>query len=207
MSAVYLDIMKDRLYCSAPSEPLRKTAQTTIYLILHSLTRLLAPLLTFTSDEVWQYIPGEKEESVHLAKFPSFNEEFNNTQLAEKWDILLKTRDRILKYLEESRAKKEIGNSLEASINLVVPRKLNDLFQAYRDQLADLYIVSSINIESKEKSGDFSLENLVEDIEVTISRVEGKKCERCWKYFSEESDSRHPGICNRCLNAIKLMAS
>jgi isoleucyl-tRNA synthetase len=203
LSAVYLDILKDRLYCSSASEPLRKTAQSAIYIILKSILGLLAPVLSFTAEEAWQLVPGKKPESVHLCSFPSINEEFDNQQVAEKWDILLKTREQVLKLLEEARVKKEIGNSLEAAVDLKVPPKLYAFLQEYSGDLSDIFIVSRVRLEKKESSGDFSLENLIEDIGITISKAEGAKCQRCWKYFTSKKASQNPEICNRCAEALQ----
>jgi isoleucyl-tRNA synthetase len=203
MSAVYLDILKDRLYCSAPLAPIRKTAQTALYWILGSLVELLAPVLSFTSEEAWQHIPERKKESVHLATFPSDNSEFDNRDIAKKWDLLLKTRNRVLKHLEDARIKKEIGNSLEAAVRLEAPQKLYDFLQLYRQELADIYIVSQVKLEVKASKDDFPLENLIEDIEITVSRAKGKKCQRCWKNYVVKEVTREPNICDRCATVLK----
>jgi isoleucyl-tRNA synthetase len=203
MSAVYLDILKDRLYCSAPADPVRRTAQTTIYNVLDSLVKLIAPILSFTAEEAWLFILGRKEKSVHLSSFPSFKQEYDDKELAEKWDIILKTRDCVLKQLEISREKKQIGNSLEASVILKVPEKLYDFLQAYQQELPDIFIVSRVQIEAKQPSGDFSLENLIENVEITVGRAEGKKCQRCWKYFIIQDSEQGSDTCNRCAKALK----
>lgn len=203
MSAVYLDILKDRLYCSAPADPVRRTAQTTIYNILNSLVKLIAPILSFTAEEAWLFILGRKEKSVHLSSFPSFKQEYDDKQLAEKWGIILKTRGCVLKQLEISREKKQIGNSLEACVILKVPQKLYDFLDTYQQELPDIFIVSGVQLEAKQPAGDFSLETLIEDVEITVGKAEGKKCQRCWKYFTVKDDSRNPEICGRCARALK----
>ena len=204
MSAVYLDILKDRLYCSAASDSLRKTAQSTISYILTSLLKLLAPILTFTSEEAWQLMPGHKDQSIHLESFPTFDDELDNKKLADRWAVLLKTRDMVLKFLEDARENKQIGNSLEAAVRLVVPQKLYDFMLPYSEHLADLYIVSNVQLDTKDQSNDSSLENLIEDVEITISRVEGEKCQRCWKYYAAKDSPINGDICDRCAKALKM---
>ena len=202
MSAVYLDILKDRLYCSAPREPLRKAAQTTIYIILKNLVKLMAPVLSFTADEVWQHLPGEKEENVHVARFPADTEIFNNREVSEKWTIILKTRDTVLKHLEDARAKKEIGNSLEACVRLGVPESLYKFLEPYRTDLSDIFIVSQVQLESIAQKGDFSLENQIEDADITILTAQGSKCQRCWKYFVPDVSGAEEATCIRCGKAL-----
>ncbi len=202
MSAVYLDILKDRLYCSAPAEPLRRTAQTTLYIILRDMVKLLAPVLSFTAEEVWSFIPGEKEESVHLSILPAVNKEFENEEVAQRWDVVLKVRDAVLKNLEEARVSKVIGNSLEASVALEASQKLYDLMQQYKEDLADIFIVSHAVLVLKEGAADMSIEDGAENIAVSVARAEGKKCERCWKYFTEAQESNQ-AVCSRCGEALK----
>jgi isoleucyl-tRNA synthetase len=202
MSAVYLDILKDRLYCSSPSEALRRTAQTTLYIILRDIVKLLAPVLSFTAEEVWSFIPGEKEESVHLALLPAVNQEFENKEVADRWEVVLKVRDSVLKILEEARVDKVIGNSLEASVKLEAPQKLYDFLSKYRERLADIFIVSHVELILNETMTDLSLEESADNISVSVSRAEGGKCERCWKYFTETQGSNQ-SVCGRCGEALK----
>ncbi len=210
MSAVYLDILKDRLYCSAPFAPLRRAAQTTLYIILESLLKLCAPILSFTADEAWKHLPQQngRVESVHLAGFPETREEYNNATVAETWDILLQVRDRVLKSLEEARAAKLIGNALEACVSLWVPQKLGNFLKNYEQELPDLFIVSQVILELKQGSGDVSLENLIADMEVRISEAAGKKCERCWKYSPlVGADKAQPTACERCAAVLNSLGS
>ncbi|MCX5894382.1 MAG: class I tRNA ligase family protein, partial [Proteobacteria bacterium] len=208
MSAVYLDILKDRLYCSAASEPQRRAAQTAIFIILESLLRLCAPILSFTTDEAWKYLPAHpgREESVHLASFPELPEEFNNPGLAERWGMLLLVRERVLKTLEESRAAKLIGNALEARVCLSAPRTLHAFLQTYEQELPDLFIVSQVALEMKEGGDEFSLENLIADMDIRITEASGEKCERCWKYSSRVgADDKHPASCERCAAVLSAL--
>ena len=202
MSAVYLDILKDRLYCSAPDEPLRRTAQTSLYIILRDIIKLLAPVLSFTAEEVWSFVPGEKEESVHLSVFPAANKEFENKEVADRWDVVLKVRDSVLKILEEARVSKVIGNSLEASVKLEAPQRLYDFLSKYKERLADIFIVSQVELNLNETMADLSPEESAENVSVSVTRAEGGKCERCWKYFTVTQGSNQ-SVCGRCGEALK----
>jgi isoleucyl-tRNA synthetase len=202
MSSVYLDILKDRLYCSSPDEPLRRTAQTSLYIILRDIVKLLAPVLSFTAEEVWSFVPGEKEESVHLSVFPTANKEFENKEVADRWDVVLKVRDSVLKILEEARVDKVIGNSLEASVKLEAPQKLYDFLSEYKKRLADIFIVSYVELILNETMEDLSPEESADNISVSVTRAEGGKCERCWKYFTVTEDSNQ-SVCGRCGEALK----
>ncbi len=201
MSAVYLDILKDRLYCSAAADPSRRAAQTVLNIVLDSLLRLCAPILTFTADEAWKYLPQKAgmEESVHLSSFPVLPQEYTNPMIAERWGILLQVRDRVLKSLEEARAAKQIGNALEACVALTAPEKLYCLLTDYAQELADLFIVSHVTLEKKEGAADASFEDLVADCAVEIAAAAGEKCGRCWKYSVRAGESAaHSGTCERC---------
>jgi isoleucyl-tRNA synthetase len=202
MSARYLDILKDRLYCSAPDEPLRKAAQTSLYIILRDIIKLLAPVLSFTAEEVWSFVPGEKEESVHLSVFPMANKEFENKEVADRWDVVFKVRDSVLKILEEARVDKVIGNSLEASVKLEAPQKLYAFLSEYKERLADIFIVSHVELILNETMADLSLEDSADNISVSVTRAEGEKCERCWKYFTVTQGSNQD-VCGRCGEALK----
>ncbi|MCP4716225.1 MAG: class I tRNA ligase family protein, partial [Deltaproteobacteria bacterium] len=201
MSAVYLDILKDRLYCSAANEPLRKTAQSTIYIIVKSLLELLAPVLSFTADEAWQFLPGQKPESIHLASLPAENAAFDNQELAQKWAILLSVREKVLKQLEEARANKEIGNALEAAVTITAAPDLLKFLGKYAGQLADIFIVSDVSFAEKEGRPDTPLSEEAEAVDVTVAQAGGAKCQRCWKYFQPAADGQE--TCIRCSTAIK----
>jgi len=201
MSAVYLDILKDRLYCSAAADPSRRAAQTVLNIVLQSLLRLCAPILTFTADEAWKYLPQKAglQESVHLSLFPVLPPEYTNPEIAERWGILLQVRDRVLKSLEEARAAKQIGNALEACVALAAPEKLYSLLMDYQQELADLFIVSQVTLEKKDGGADAPFEDLVADSAVEIAVAAGEKCGRCWKYSVRVGESAaYPATCERC---------
>ena len=146
-------------------------------------------------------MPGEKSESVHLALFPSFEQEYDNKELAEKWDTILKTRDRVLKCLEDARTSKMIGNSLEASVKLSAAEKLCEFLNACGGLLPDIYIVSEVSVQIKEGCTGSCLEDFVEGMEIEVSKAKGEKCERCWKYFVSQDASVK--VCQRCQAALK----
>ena len=197
MSAVYLDILKDRLYCSAADAPARRAAQTTLHEILHDLLRLLAPVLSFTADEAWQYLPGISVESVHLASMPQPDPAREDQELCARWEILLGVRAQVLKHLELARTAKTIGNALDAHVTVTVPAQIAPALEQYRDQLADIFIVSQAALVSgpaaaADTSDRFAL------VDVQVVPAAGVKCARCWKYFEPDA---HAAICPRCAEA------
>ncbi len=197
MSALYFDILKDRLYTFSSNSRGRRSAQTALYEILIALTKLMAPILSFTSEEVWQHIPikGEvdKEESVHLTLLPELREEFLNESLNERWERIWEIRSLVTKALEEARKEKKIGLSLDAKVHLNVPEKVYEFLKPYEKDLKSIFIVSQVILEKGNN-----------EIKVEVSRAEGKKCERCWNYDkSVGSFEEHPTICKRCLEVIR----
>ncbi|MBM4311577.1 MAG: class I tRNA ligase family protein, partial [Deltaproteobacteria bacterium] len=189
MSAVYLDILKDRLYCSAAGDATRRKAQSALHEILHALLRLLAPILAFTTEEAWQFLPGDKEESVHLARFPEPDARYDNAELDARWEKLLQVREQVLKQLELARERKEIGNSLEAHVTITAGGEVFELLSSCAAALADMLIVSGVDLAQADGDATFS---------AVIKRAEGAKCQRCWKYHSND----HPELCTRCAQAV-----
>ena len=206
MSAIYLDILKDKLYCSTPQALSRKASQTAFYHILTALVRLMAPILPFTADELWKYLPfvAEGEESVHLAPFPELDQQFSNSNLHEKWQRLFQVRTMVLKVLEEQRAAKVIGNSLEAEVTLEPSDPLFSLLEKDKELLEDLFIVSKVTAVKQTSDSDLTLDAALGSLTVAVTKTTAPKCERCWK-FSESvgNDEGHPTICKRCAQAIK----
>jgi len=199
MSAVYLDILKDRLYCSALRSPERRGAQSTLWLILKGLLELIAPILTFTADEAWKFLPGEKSESVHLSCFPEEHAAYEDLALADRWEQLLAVRDRVLKQLEIERVGKVIGNSLEAAVCIKAPEKLYALLAQYRDMLADIFIVSRVHLEHGVADTGKSFEQQIESACIEVLRADGSKCQRCWKYYTPGDED----ICSRCSTVLQ----
>jgi isoleucyl-tRNA synthetase len=202
LSAFYLNVLKDRLYTSAPRSRPRRSAQTALYEILHALLRLMAPVLSFTADEVWGYLrrrPGDPA-SVHLAEFPPVREELVDEALAQRWEQLLAVREVALKRLEEARQAKLIGNSLEAVAEVRAAPPLLDLLDRHRDDLAAIFIVSDVTVA---RAGDGDLEGEGAEADVKVRRAPGRKCERCWYHLETVGqDRKHPAVCHRCVAAL-----
>jgi len=201
MSAFYLDVLKDRLYTS-PTESLeRRSAQTAMYRILDALTRMMAPVLSFTAEEIWGFIPGEREESVHLAEFPSFEDSLIDNALEEKYERILAVRSDVAKVLELARAEKIIGHSLDARVELAADGALADLLKQESAQLACLLIVSQVEVTDSLENATTG-ENLP-GLKIRVSKADGEKCSRCWNYATTVGDhDDHPEICHRCLQAL-----
>ena len=205
LSALYLDVLKDRLYTMAPSHPARRSAQTALWRIAEALTRLIAPILSFTADEVWPYLPEVKgrEPSVHLALFPDLAEIIpgNEAALEQQWEQLLAIREQVLARLELLRADKTIGKSLEAEVTLLVAiahePNAHTLLSRYESALAELFNVSKVTVQTAEGEGE---------LVVLASRSAAPKCERCWRYVEEVGDdARFPTVCLRCADALEAI--
>ncbi|MBE0596513.1 MAG: isoleucine--tRNA ligase, partial [Desulfuromonadales bacterium] len=202
MSAFYLDVLKDRLY-TAPKQGLeRRSAQTAIYRILDALTRLIAPVLSFTADEIWQDLPGERETSVHLATFPRFEAQLFDPELEARYEKLLAVRSEVSKALELARADKTIGHSLDARVQIEAPAgEWRQLLESYRHQLATLFIVSQA--ELAENLTEAVAGEEIKGLKVRVEKAAGDKCERCWNYSETVGQSdEHPSVCTRCRQAL-----
>ncbi|NVM26032.1 MAG: isoleucine--tRNA ligase [Desulfobacterales bacterium] len=205
LSSFYLDVLKDRLYVSAVKSKERRSAQTALSEILEVLVRLVAPLIPFTADEVWGYVPNqEKPMSVHADLFLPAREEFKDSSLIERWEVLLNVRKEITKALELARKDKIIGHSLDAALHLALPQDLLKGLQDYRDELRSVSIVSAVEFvdEGKIEGGYESQEYPGLVIEVIPSPF--PKCDRCWTHDSTIGhDREHPTLCKRCVQVVK----
>lgn len=204
MSNFYLDVIKDRLYCELKNGIKRRAAQTVIFTILDVLTRIMAPILTFTSEEIWSFMPHKKEdlkESVYLNDMYEkidfeFDEEFSN-----KWDKIFKIRNLVQKALEEKRKEKVIGSSLEAKILIKCDEEMFNFLNDKKDLLKTVFIVSYVEI-LKDNDTKYELDEL--KIAIEVLKSEGKKCERCWCYSNfVGKDSENETLCERCSNVFK----
>jgi isoleucyl-tRNA synthetase len=201
LSAQYLDVIKDRLYTSAPDDPRRRAAQTTCYDVLSALARLLAPILTFTSEEAWKHLPGARSESVHLERFPEVPREWGDDALAREWTRLLEVRREVSKALESARARKLIGSGLEARVRFLgAPEDLPDLLGAKRELLASVFIVSRVDLGGEAPAAAVRYESQdIPGLVIAVDRAPGRKCERCWTWSERVGeDARHPTLCERC---------
>lgn len=196
MSNFYLDIIKDRLYTAKPDSIERRAAQTTMYKILDALVKILAPMTCFTAEEIWKYMPhsaSEKQESVMLTQYPEVNNEYDNKELEEKWNKIIKLKDIVSKKLEEARAEKIIGHSLNAKVTIYANANDYEFLKNNQELLMTVFIISDLQLEKSD-----------EEMKVEVEQAEGQKCERCWMYSKTVGqDKDNPTICNRCSQAIK----
>jgi isoleucyl-tRNA synthetase len=194
LSAVYFDILKDRLYTFAPKSAGRRSAQTALYEIVDRFARLLAPVLAFTADEVWENLPGERVPSVHIAEFPEAAASDADKELLAVWQRLFDVRADVQKALEEKRNEKMIGASLEATVKLVTGGAQFDLLKRYEEDLPSLLIVSGVALEQGEGEG----------LRVEVARAPGQKCERCWNWSKTVGrDVRFPTLDERCVRQVE----
>ncbi len=201
LSAFYLDILKDRLYTSPTGSLPYRSARTVMYRILDALTRILAPVLSFTADEIWQRLPGDREASVHLAAFPTSMAHLVDEELEARYERLRKVRNEVTKQLENARADKKLGQSLEAKVRLEVPADYSQLLNDYRDWLPAFFIVSQVELQ--QNLAHPSEAEQVPGLKIEITQADGVKCERCWNYATSVGDhSEHPSICSRCAAAL-----
>ena len=199
MSNFYLDIIKDRLYCDETDGEKRRSAQTALFLILDTMTKIMAPILCFTCDEIWQVMPHRSGDDGRNVVFNEMNQPFAGYALDEaamaRWDRLIAVRDAVNGALEAARAEKKIGKALEAKVKLTVPAEDAFLAEMDAETLADLLIVSQA--EASVGGG----------LSVSVEGAEGAKCERCWKQSpAVGSDPAHPTLCPRCAGVIAKSA-
>ncbi len=202
LSAIYFDVLKDRLYTSAPKSQARRAAQTALWRLGEALVRLVAPITSFTSEEIWGFLPAVngRPESVHLTEFPEPHDltgtvpaGLDVAALGADWDVLLGVRSEALKALEEARIAKRIGGSLEAQLHLAAPEKLYSVLERHRDQLRYLFIVSDVVLEKLPASNGES------GLLISVSKAPGQKCERCWNYSTHVGEDKiYPTVCERC---------
>ena len=199
LSARYFDIIKDRLYTFAPKNEARRSAQTALYKIADGLARMLAPILVFTGDEIWESLPSPETGSVHLALLPQ-RRDTDDSDLLTTWAHLFGYRDEVLAKLEEARVTKTIGSSLEARVEISAGSEAYGKLAPHRDFLRYLFIVSEVDL--LEPNSELASNT----IEVTIARAHGEKCERCWNYSTRVGEaSKFPTVCERCVAALQEM--
>jgi isoleucyl-tRNA synthetase len=205
LSALYLDVIKDRLYTSRPDDPRRRAAQTTCFDVFGALARLMAPILTFTCEEAWRYAPGARGESVHLEQFPEVPREWLDDTLKRDWDRLLEVRREVAKALEAARAAKLIGSALEASVRITdAPEDLPALLAAKRELLPTLFIVSRVELErGSARASVVSESQEIPGLIIGVDRARGEKCERCWMRSERVgAHPEHPSLCERCVPVV-----
>ena len=203
LSSVYFDVLKDRLYTSGTRSAARRSAQTALYRLNFALIRLLAPVLSFTCEEAWERMtrPEGQPESVHMALFPKPEELTEGISAAQRehagnWERLIPIRDHVLKSLETARQEKFIGAPLEARVLLMANNEILPLLEEYSAELPALFIVSQVSLENHTDA----------DLAVHITRADGTKCQRCWKYTTDVGfDPELPTVCAACADVVKEM--
>nr|WP_317411956.1 isoleucine--tRNA ligase [uncultured Solibaculum sp.] len=204
MSNFYLDVLKDRLYVEKSDSPSRRAAQTTIYRVLDAMTRMLAPILAFTSEEIWEHMPHSKEDnaqSVLLNDMPSPFQVAHDEDFLARWERIHAIREDVKKALELARNQKVVGSSLDAHVTLYCEGELYDFAKSVEQELPDIFIVSQLTIEKGGK-GEFDAE--MEGLSVTVAKATGEKCDRCWAYSDTVGqDEKHPTLCVRCASIVE----
>ena len=208
MSATYLDILKDRLYTFPANSPLRRGSQAVLYEIVSALARLMAPILSFTAEEIWQVLPestkeGSKPVSVHLADFPESPTVFQDPQLHSTWAYLFQVRGKVQFALEKSRRDKVIGSSLDATVILHATEPNSSLLKGYLNDLPALFIVSCVKVEKVATLPGAGLVEASLGLAIEVVKAEGTKCDRCWNIRQDVgSQAQHPTLCGRCVEAL-----
>jgi len=220
LSAFYLDVLKDRMYTFAPTSHARRSAQTVLWQITETLVRLVAPILTFTADEVWEYLPAVegREASVHLALLPRPEEVFSEdpAKLLEEWKQLFAVRGLVLNLLESARQDKMIGKSLEADVHFHAREEVLDLLIRNEAGLKELLNVSRVLvIDASQEPGYrtpvgekqvFKTTTASDVLSFAVFSASGSKCARCWNFMPEVSNfGIWENVCTRCQSALKEM--
>ena len=205
LSALYLDVLKDRLYTTKANSAARRSGQTAMFIVLKAMTRLLAPILTFTTEEIWKALPDwkDKETSVHLAQLPQVDELYFNPSLGDKWKTIIDVRAEIARALEQARKEKTIGHSLDARVSIAAPEKLKALLESHRQDLPAFLIVSQLELTEPDKIKNPFQSEEIPGLIVGVEKARGEKCQRCWIYSeSLGKDKQHPQVCDRCLTNL-----
>lgn len=193
LSAFYIDVTKDRMYTFGAKSEARRSGQTAMYTIVDGLARLLAPILSVTMDELWRMLPGDREESVHMALFPQQLEQWKDAALLDRWSKLAEVRDQVNLQLEEKRKDKTIAGNLSARVIIETGGETGQLLESYREFLPTLFGVSEVDLKT---SGP-------QDLKTSVERATGTKCERCWRYVDTVSTKPdRAGLCSRCVDAL-----
>ncbi|HEY5594699.1 MAG TPA: isoleucine--tRNA ligase [Nitrospiria bacterium] len=208
LSAIYLDILKDRLYSDPAGSPSRRAAQRVLFETLNALTRLMAPILSFTAEEIWNQIPRAQRDhdSVHLTPLPDVREAAVDKPLEERWEKLLTVREETAKALEAKRNEKVIGASQDALVRLWASGELHDFLLKHESLLAAVFIVSKVELKPFESGKPAEMgfvSSVLPSFAVTVARSDDPKCGRCWNYRDTVGrNARHPSLCARCAEAV-----
>ena len=207
LSAFYLDILKDRLYTYPEKSQGRRAGQTTLHILLMGMVRLIAPVLSFTAEEIWSYLPkgSAKEKSVHLSSFPASEDVNFDDKLIRNWELLVQLKGEVSKASEASRRDKIIGHSLDSIIKLELPSDINNIVKQYSEELKFLFIVSKVEIVDVLSSRErVYVSDSLPGVKILTERHLGQKCERCWHYFDVQSNTGNSTNCQRCQDHLQL---
>lgn len=207
LSAFYLDILKDRLYTYPKNSKERRSGQTALYELLTGMTRLMAPVLSFTAEEIWSYMPNNAtDKSVHMSSFADPMNVDVDENFVSKWGILTDLKSEVSKALELCRREKVIGHSLDARVRLVLPESAQSVLGNEYPDFQFIFIVSSVEVVAVLEKEDkiYSSENM-EGLKIGVSRMGGQKCERCWNYFEDNHrKGEYSEVCLRCVKNLEL---
>ncbi|PKM90985.1 MAG: isoleucine--tRNA ligase [Firmicutes bacterium HGW-Firmicutes-12] len=205
MSAFYLDIIKDRIYTAKPESLERRSAQQTMHEIIFGLVKMLTPILAYTTEEIWQYLPHKEEEiSVQIAGWPEYHEEYLDVDLETRWDKILALREFVAKPLEEARKKKMIGHSLDAQVQIYAAGEWYEFLKELEIELPTIFITSNVVVRNKEEApAEAYYNDEMPGLGVFIGKAPGEKCERCWIYSETTGEYEdHPTLCQRCATVM-----
>ena len=204
LSAFYLDVLKDRLYTSPPASADRRSAQSAMAVILDTVTRLMAPVLCFTAEELWRHRPGQNgnsaPDSVHMALLPEPDARWEDSALAERWNFLLEVRGEVTRALETARAEKRIGHALDAAVTLHAGGATLERLQPFAADLASLFIVSAADLSDQPAPQDAVAGESVTDLHLVVAVAHGAKCPRCWIHHPQVGADG--AVCPRCRAAL-----
>jgi len=206
LSAFYLDVIKDRLYCEAKDSVARRAAQTVMHEVLDALVRLLAPILVHTAEEVWDVIPARGDlPSIHLASLPEANAAWMDAELEGRWEKLLAVRSDVARELEKLRAAKQIGDGLDAGVTLGAEGELLSFLRAHEVHLPEAFIVSEVAIVPETPAGAIAGTDMP-GLGVVAKPSDRTKCVRCWRLLpSVGQDAEHPQLCERCVSVVRSL--
>ncbi|KYG59038.1 isoleucine--tRNA ligase [Planococcus maritimus] len=204
LSSFYLDVAKDVVYIERADHPHRRAMQTVMHDSLMALVKLASPIIPHTADEMWSYLESASEESVQLTDFPEAVKRPEFKDLEEKWSRFMDVRDDVLKALEEARAAKTIGKSLEAKVTVYANEELANLLPAIDSNLAQLFIVSEYEFGgAREQAPENAL--TLDEVSVVVEKAQGEKCGRCWTISKHVGESEaHPELCPRCAEVVEI---
>ncbi len=193
LSAFYLNLQKDNLYCNRPNDPQRRASQQAVFTLLHETLLLMAPILSFTCEEAWGYLPEYpgKASSIHLERFPVIDESYRRAVDGERWENIMAVRDRILKEIESARAARLIGDSLEAGIEITATAENEKLLRENSGLFRTILVAAALDV------GAGKVEK------ITVRKASGRKCPRCWNWVeAAPAAGAHPELCPRCAAAV-----